>query len=419
MAKKVLFFFPHNPVPQTTGAHKRCIQMLTALADLGCDVTFFGSTMLSNTSWRGSATAVFFQRLGISVQLHRIFPFDYEIGMWLKPLWRRWLWRRKDVLSATLPAPPGMQHAFLRSVMRLQPDVLWMNYACWDSIVPRSLRSTCVRVVDSHDVITINMKMQRTLEAAFRAIPRGAAADEILEENFVVNLNPQACSSEFDVYDRYDFTVAISAKEADLLRRYTRSTTVCLIPMTFHPVHIPNTYDDAPILALGNNLFNLHGLYYFVTRVLPIIHAAVPDSKFRLTGHLCKSRSIPRSEQILYEGFVPDLAPYYRKAGFAICPVFSGTGQQIKILEAMAHGLPVIALKSAAEATPLRHGYNGLIANDAAEFARHVLHLLDDSQLRQTMGANARQSISEDSYEQLLQRVEHLLNMPPRRESIR
>ena len=48
---KVLFFFPHNPYPAKSGAHKRCLEMLSGLRELGCEVTLMSSTLSSETPW--------------------------------------------------------------------------------------------------------------------------------------------------------------------------------------------------------------------------------------------------------------------------------------------------------------------------------------------------------------------------------
>jgi glycosyltransferase involved in cell wall biosynthesis len=76
--------------------------------------------------------------------------------------------------------------------------------------------------------------------------------------------------------------------------------------------------------------------------------------------------------------------------------VLGKTGQQIKIVEAMAHGLPVVVTRAAAESAPLQHGQTGLVANDAAEFAAYVIQLWRDRELCQAMGRQARAVIVND-----------------------
>src|SRR4029453_9600575 len=49
--KRALVFFPHNPFPPRSGAHRRCIEMLAGLKDLGYEVTFTSSHYTSQTKW--------------------------------------------------------------------------------------------------------------------------------------------------------------------------------------------------------------------------------------------------------------------------------------------------------------------------------------------------------------------------------
>jgi len=99
-------------------------------------------------------------------------------------------------------------------------------------------------------------------------------------------------------------------------------------------------------------------------------------------------------EGVTLTGFVPDLKQVYASSRFFICPVFGGTGQQIKIVEAMAHGLPVVALRFAAERSPLRHGINGLVADNAEEFAAHTVRLWSDPALCRQLGEAARETVA-------------------------
>src|SRR5262245_20540725 len=49
--KTILFFFPHNPYPPKTGAHRRCLETLAAFRQLGHEALFVSSTASSETTW--------------------------------------------------------------------------------------------------------------------------------------------------------------------------------------------------------------------------------------------------------------------------------------------------------------------------------------------------------------------------------
>jgi glycosyltransferase involved in cell wall biosynthesis len=65
-------------------------------------------------------------------------------------------------------------------------------------------------------------------------------------------------------------------------------------------------------------------------------------------------------------------------------------------LEAMAHGVAVITLPGAARSSPIRHGQNGLVANNAREFAEYVVQLSRDRELCRRLGQAARETIASE-----------------------
>jgi glycosyltransferase involved in cell wall biosynthesis len=74
----------------------------------------------------------------------------------------------------------------------------------------------------------------------------------------------------------------------------------------------------------------------------------------------------------------------------AVAPIFWGSGVRIKLLEALASGLPVVTTRLAAEGIPLADGESALFAEDPAAFAAAIVRLLDDAALRARVGAAGR-----------------------------
>jgi glycosyltransferase involved in cell wall biosynthesis len=216
--------------------------------------------------------------------------------------------------------------------------------------------------------------------------------NQILEEDFFTRHGLAADPEEYAIYDQYDYTIAISRQEAESIRRHTVNTRVLHIPMTQVPSYIDNRYDGPALFPTGPNPFNMQGYFYFIKRVLPLIRSRRPSFCLQVTGY-CSERVSPE-ENILLSGFVPDLEAVYRSARFVVCPIFGGTGQQVKIVEAMARGVPVVALRAVSDRSPIQHGINGLVADTAEEFAEHVCRLWDDAELCRQLGRQARETIA-------------------------
>jgi hypothetical protein len=69
--KKVLIFFPHNPYPPKTGAHKRCLAIISGLQELGLNVILISSTLYSETRWDEKSIKNIRQNLCLDVRIHK------------------------------------------------------------------------------------------------------------------------------------------------------------------------------------------------------------------------------------------------------------------------------------------------------------------------------------------------------------
>jgi glycosyltransferase involved in cell wall biosynthesis len=88
---------------------------------------------------------------------------------------------------------------------------------------------------------------------------------------------------------------------------------------------------------------------------------------------------------------VPDLDPLYRSAGIFIVPLRAGSGIRVKILEAMARGVPVVSTTIGIEGLDVTPGEHVLVADEPQEFARAIRWLLAVPERRSVMAAAARE----------------------------
>jgi len=73
----------------------------------------------------------------------------------------------------------------------------------------------------------------------------------------------------------------------------------------------------------------------------------------------------------------------------------SGSGQQFKILEAMASGAPVVATSAEADQVGARSGQDLLVADAATDFAEAVVTLIRDTSLADRLTRQARRLVEE------------------------
>lgn len=89
-------------------------------------------------------------------------------------------------------------------------------------------------------------------------------------------------------------------------------------------------------------------------------------------------------------GFVDDVKPYLNESQIYIAPLFVGSGIRIKILEAMALGLPVVATDISAEGINADENDGLFRANNETDYINTISKLLDNDKFREDAGSNAR-----------------------------
>jgi GT2 family glycosyltransferase len=122
---------------------------------------------------------------------------------------------------------------------------------------------------------------------------------------------------------------------------------------------------------------NGDALEWFASEVLPLIAKEVPWVRLRVTGTLPSSLQHLEGLHVRAEGFVDDLAGFYRHLRVAVAPLRFGAGVKLKTVEAVQHGVPVVATSVGAEG--LESLGDAVVVRDAPDaFAEAiVLRLLD------------------------------------------
>ena len=88
-------------------------------------------------------------------------------------------------------------------------------------------------------------------------------------------------------------------------------------------------------------------------------------------------------------GSVADVVPYYRQAFAAVVPLRVGGGTRLKILEAMAAGVPVVSTLRGAEGLLVTPGVHYLLADDETTMYQAVVDLAGDQARREKLAAAA------------------------------
>ncbi|HWT04437.1 MAG TPA: glycosyltransferase [Xanthomonadales bacterium] len=124
---------------------------------------------------------------------------------------------------------------------------------------------------------------------------------------------------------------------------------------------------------------NVDALRWFAGEVAPLIAKRAPEAVTLVTGGNPPDEVLRlRSAGVRVVGYVDDLAATYAAARVAIAPIRFGAGVKIKTIEAVQHGVPVVATTTGAEGIELDDPECVAIHDDPAGFAGAVVRLLRD-----------------------------------------
>jgi glycosyltransferase involved in cell wall biosynthesis len=120
---------------------------------------------------------------------------------------------------------------------------------------------------------------------------------------------------------------------------------------------------------------NSNGLTFLLDEVFPRVWKQLPDARLTLVGAgLERAPSEdPRVESL---GFVEQLASVYAEARCAVVPLLQGGGTPLKLIEALAYGLPVVATPRAVAGLHVHDGSDCLVAEGGEAFAQALVDVL-------------------------------------------
>lgn len=208
---------------------------------------------------------------------------------------------------------------------------------------------------------------------------------------------------------RYERWVARACDGVSVVSEADRLHLKKLAP-TIEPVVIPNCIDVEAyadlsdkkseehrhdILFIGKMDYrpNVDAVLWFGKEIWPLVRQAQPDATWAVVGKQPHARLQPLKEApgVTVTGEVADVKPYLANANVYVMPFRIGSGTRLKLIEALASGIPTVSTHMGAEGYPLEHGKHILLHDDAMPFAVAVNCLLQDGEKRRRLHSAGRE----------------------------
>lgn len=353
---KVLIFYPHNFYQPRHGSHLRAMQQFEDLA-VEHEICFASTKWSSDTAWSSKN-----EILG-RIPCRDIQLFEDSILGFISTL-LLWPVQKFAALCSKLLRSKGVEllifrlrnalirRWFLSLARRIAPDTIVIHYTSWAFLVdgvPPSSR----KILEIHDLLSLNSYLRNRVRDALKIENRtivGVNKDDPIGYVESASELPQealnALIAEVANFRKFDLIWSISRREESLIRQVYPEAAVETIAPCFETKKNDRPTADYFLLPIGPNPFNAYSMRIFIDGVFRRLPAEI-KKKIRVTGQAWGEYKFQWPADMNYLGLVDDYESLLMGARLVLAPTCVGTGQQMKIFEALACGVPVLCYRAA------------------------------------------------------------------------
>ncbi|WP_417557244.1 glycosyltransferase [Mesoflavibacter zeaxanthinifaciens] len=341
---KVLYFFPGNPLVRSQGNHVRAYTLLQYFKAKNITLDLVAETDKHFTEQ--DVEALKSEKLVNQVHFlpkHKKGGLSYFLKVSIPKLFSK------------IPKPfdrrqLNQQQAFNKVLQTNTYDKIIVSYSCWIPLVldnPYLKRATTI--VDTHDFLTSQFKSRKDFK---------------LGEFF---------EGEMKLLNSVDQVWAISVEEKYLFEQFIK-TPVHLVPhLTTSEIQSTTKTIDVLYVA-SENEHNIAAAQWFFNKVYSLLETNI---SITVVGKINKHiKDYPNVNKINY---VEDLSATYNASKVVICPMLSGTGLKIKVVEALSFNLPVVCNTRGVDGLINKVDNGCLVTDNATKFATYITQLINDS----------------------------------------
>ncbi len=374
--KKILYFMPDNPIEGKAGNLTRSKQMLD----------FFHKNsdrlkvdFMSITDWGVWSEESIEKFKSFFPNIH-LYLFNRKISK-KHPIKRILFYKIPNFFYKLFNgrsidvAGYMIKHNAIKVINKNKYDIIIISYASWGKLID-GINYKPYLINDTHDFITGQSRRKK-------------------------NSIGKLFQSEMNILRKYDEIWTYSSEEEYIFDQFTGKKVV-LIPVSF-PLQNLLTVEkkEYDILFVGSdNEHNVNGIHWFLDNVLHFLG----NYNVHIIGRVCEK--IKNNYPNVYKhGMVEDIASFYNNSRVAICPMFSGTGIKIKVLEALSYNLPVVTNRRGVDGLLNKKNNGCLVTEDAEQFSKFIIDLIENDKFYEETRMLVRNYFIENHNSELEQEI--------------
>ncbi len=291
------------------------------------------------------------------------------------------LWQMPPFVMSLYASPEGKQRVE-RLLNGDHFDLVYADHLHMAQYVPRQTRA--LTLLDQHNVESVILRRFADLQS-WKPVQWFAR----LEHRKMSRYEPETCR-------RFDAIWVTTEVDQKLIAPW-------LLPqqhIEVLPIGVDTDYfqpgsrepDLHTLISVGTLSWppNADGVLWFYNEVYPLIRKQVPNTKFVIVGANPPSaiRRLAEGPSVEVTGWVDDIRPYMARSTMMVVPLRGGSGMRVKILNALAMGVPVVSTSMGCEGIAVTPGSDILIADDGDTIEQQIVTLLKDQRLQRRLSTN-------------------------------
>ncbi|MFN0238371.1 glycosyltransferase [Hydrogenobacter sp. Uz 6-8] len=293
-------------------------------------------------------------------------------------------------------------------------DILWITEV-WDY---RRLRKA-VGLARRAKLVYNMPVVYDAMDSLYKHYDRAKLAGEILKEKELESIK----ILEQEMYKLADIVIVVSEEEKNyIVENFDISPEKIVIVRNIHdPAEYSHNYGKTVCFVGGlMNFNNLLAIKFFLNNIYHHVLKKDSDIEFYVIGdrtEMLKLEELVEDKSLLelyrnkvhFIGWIEDVGKELKRHALTVAPMVSGSGIKGKILNSLEYGVPVVTTPLGAEGLPEITKSGIVIAEGPEEFAKKVVEIVKNDELRWSLSRKAtayvKEWFSKDRARETLERI--------------
>lgn len=308
----------------------------------------------------------------------------------------------KSLILELFSFQPGFEAAIKSFIKDKEIDVA--VYEGIGSAQYREATRNIPSIIYEHNVeYEIIEQLVSSLKKSFSKIFQGNI-DEKLRNLwlYIFSEKEKKLAKEFELNSlrKFDLFITCSDRDASILKKDVKDTPHVTVPWC---IEVPNRYHKPEKKDIYNLVFvgsmywepNRDAILWFAKEIFPLIQKKIGNIRLLIVGSYPSKeiQALNNNKDIVVKGFIEDISKVWLETDIFVAPIRLGSGVNVKVIEAMSYGIPVVTTAKGAEGLNAVHGEHFLIANTPGEFLDSIQYLIENIEVRESLGLKSREHV--------------------------